>query len=653
MSIARKACKLSDAGSALAAYCMHFVRACLWVLLTAFSMSVQANPDQDRIIERGLYIEPSPGSLTIQQAVTQDYQPFGVVLNRGLTPTVRWLKLLVQAPAHGQEQLVLRVGPHYIRHIQLFEEKDGVWSSRSAGDHFPVTQNTCADNTYCFPVTVHAGVHNYFYLRIDTINGFFLTTRVMQPEALSDLMVKQQRNLGLESGVILAIAFWALIYYIRTRHSIVGVFFISEIVTLLFALSSAGILAELFFEKYVWLDNLMFNTLYIFRLMASLLVTNELIKQYDPPRWYGYYVKGVIAILCLELLALKLDSLTVLALNFNFLIVTLMPLVLVAVLPACKKMPAFHRRLIVGGALLMGALIWIDIFPLLGWVHPNLVSLPGNWGGVIIAFLLSIMVLSDVTQRRETYDREMKELQFMRARNQLETEQIKERSMLIDMLTHELKNPLATMRMAAGSLRSSLQKQTSDQSADSTDRIDSMIQAIANMNTVIERCVQVDQLDQKGFSPKFENFDVVELMQAMLVSLPELEVKRIDVRMQSSPFILRSDPNLFAIILANLLDNATKYSQPDSRILLELFDDSSVSAYSSRFILRVSNTVGDNDAPDPDSLFTRYYRGPYAHDKSGTGLGLYLVKSLCKIIGGAIRFDYKDHQAIFTVELKR
>ncbi len=651
--MARKACKLSDARTAYVVHAMQFLRACLWVLLTVFSLSVQANPDHDLIIERGLYIEPAPGSLTIQQAVTQDFQPFGVVLNRGMTPTVRWLKLLVQAPAHGQEQVVLRVGPHYIRHIQLFEEKDGVWSSRSAGDHFPVTQNTCADNTYCFPVTVHAGVKNYFYLRIDTINGFFLTTQAMQPDDLSSLMVKQQRNLGLELGVIFAIAFWALIYYIRTRHSIVGIFFISEIVTLLFTLSSAGILADLFFEEDVWLDNLAFNTLYVFRLMASLFVTNELIKQFEPPRWYGYYVKIVMAILCFELLALKLDFLTILALNFNFLIVTLLPLVLVAALPWCKTMPAFHKWLVVGGALLMGALIWIDIFPLLGWVHPNLVSLPGNWGGVIIAFLLSIMVLSDVTQRRETYDREMQKLQFMRARNQLETEQIKERSMLIDMLTHELKNPLATMRMAAGSLRSSLQKRSVEQSADSTDRIDSMIQAIANMNTVIERCVQVDQLDQNRFSPKFESFDIGDVVRPILASLPEIEIKRIDLRMQSSPFILKSDPNLFAIILANLLDNATKYSLPGSRILLEIFNDALVSEYASRFILRVSNTVGDNDAPNSDSLFTRYYRGPYAHDKSGTGLGLYLVKSLCKIIEGSIRFDYTDHQVIFTVEIKR
>lgn len=651
MSQLRKVLDVRHARHMSALHGIHFLCACLCLLLTAFSMSVQAKSGHDLILERGLFVESLPGSLTIQEATTQDYKPFGAVLNRGFTPTIRWLRILVQAPVQGAEQVIMRVGPHYIRDMQLFEQKDGVWSSRTSGDHFPVSQNTCADSTYCFPVTVHAGIENYFYLRIDTINGFFLTTQAMQPEPLVSLIVNQQRNFGLESGVILVIAFWALVLFIRTRHTILGVFFLSQIVTFLFTLSSSGLLANLYFEKHVWLDNLTFNTLYIFRLMASLLLTNELLKHFDVPRWYGYYVKGVVSILCLELLALKLDYLTLLALNFNFLLVSLMPLILVAALPGCLKMPRMHRWLLALGALLMGSLLWMDILPLLGWVRPDIVTPPGNWGGLIVAVVLSVMVLSDITQRRVIYDREMQELQFMRARNLVQTEQIKERSMLIDMLTHELKNPLATMRMAAGSLRRSLSNQPSHQSIDSTDRIDSMVQAINNMNTVIERCVQVDQLDQKGFSPKFELFDVSEVVQAILLSQPGAE--RIDWQRQSSPLMLSTDPNLFAIVLTNLLDNAIKYSQPESRISLELYDDLSSSENPALFILRVTNAVGENDAPDPESLFNRYYRGEYAHDKSGTGLGLYLVKSLCKMLGGSIRFDHKDQRVYFTVELKR
>jgi signal transduction histidine kinase len=398
------------------------------------------------------------------------------------------------------------------------------------------------------------------------------------------------------------------------------------------------------------MDNLSFNTLYVLRLMASLFLVQEFLRHHGAPRWFSFYVKGAVGILLLELFALKLGPVTLAALNFNFLLVTLMPLMLLLALPGCHQMPLTHKRLIALGALILGGLLWIDILPVLGWVKPDIVTVPGNWGGVIVAVALSLMVNSDITHRRIIYDREMQELQYLRARNLVESEQIKDRSMLIDMLTHELKNPLATMRMAAGSLRRSLGVLTTEQLTDSADRIDSMVQAINNMNTVIERCVQVDQLDQKGFSPKLEDIEIYQLVHSVLAS--QGETQRLEFRPQSSTLIFRTDPNLFAIILTNLLDNAIKYSEPDSRIMLEIEQIEALSVYPARLTMRVSNTVSQDGVPDSVSLFSRYYRGPYAHEKSGTGLGLYLVKSLCKILGGSIRFEHNDGLVHFTVELK-
>lgn len=630
---------------------MRLARALLWLLLTVLSIAAHANKEHDLIIERGLYVEPAPGKLTIEQALTQHYKPFANVLNREFSPTVRWLRLLVAAPQQGSENIVLRVGPHFIGDIQLFEYQQGAWTSRSAGDRFPVNQNACADNTYCFPVTIHAGVDNYFYLRIDTINGFFLITRAMTPEALSSLIVDQQRVFGIEFGVLLGICLWAFFVYIRTRHRLAGIFFISELVTLLFSLSSSGLLAELYFEDHVWMDNLSFNTLYVLRLMSSLFVVQEFLTHYGAPKWYKHYTKGALGILFLQLFALKLGHVTLAALNFNFLLVTLMPLTMLLALPWCHQMPTTHKRMIALGAFILGGMIWIDILPVLGWVRPDIVTVPGNWGGVIVAIALSVMVNSDITHRRIIYDREMQELQYLRAKNLVESEQIKERTMLIDMLTHELKNPLATMRMAAGSLRRSLGILTTEQATDSTDRIDSMVQAINNMNTVIERCVQVDQLDQKGFFPKFEDIDICLVVQVVLDSQPEAQ--RLEFRPSSSPLMFRTDPNLFAIILSNLLDNAVKYSEPESRIVLEIERMGALDVFAASLKMRVSNTVRQEGVPDSVSLFSRYYRGPYAHEKSGTGLGLYLVKSLCEILGGSIRFDHEDGLVHFTVELKQ
>ena len=84
---------------------------------------------------------------------------------------------------------------------------------------------------------------------------------------------------------------------------------------------------------------------------------------------------------------------------------------------------------------------------------------------------------------------------------------------MVDMLTHELKNPLAAIRMAAGSLKTTLLKLPQVQTFEANERIGSMIQAIHSMDTVIERCVQVDSLDQKKITPKSQELNMGDVLQ--------------------------------------------------------------------------------------------------------------------------------------------
>ena len=627
---------------------MFFARALLCLWLSVVACVAQAQEENNLIVSRSMFIEPAPGRLSIEQAISQDYQPFFGVLNRGFTPTIRWLRIQVQAPTHGTEQVVLRLGPHYISQIELFEQKDGVWTSRLAGDHYPATQNACADNLYCFPVTIRAGIQNDFYVRIDSINGYVMTTRALSAEALSRVVVSQQRMFGLELGVFLAICIWSCILYLRYRLALAGVFLIAQSTSLLFTLSSSGLLAEVFFQDHVWLDNLFFNVLYVFRLMTALWLSQSFSKAYEPQRWFGFYIKGTLGVLVLELLALKLGHITLIALNVNFLIVLTLPLFLLLAILGCRNIPKYHRYYLSLGCIALCAVLWSDIVPIFGFIKPDLVSAPGNWGGLVSAVVLSMMVFSDVTLRRSIFDRELQELQLMRARNLAEAEQIKERSMLIDMLTHEIKNPLATMRMAAGSLRRSLNRERTPESAESIERISSMVQAINNMNTVIDQCVQVDQLDQHGLIPNFQEVHVNEVIETIL-SRHE-DVSGIDLTLQPELF-LQTDPKLYSIILSNLIDNALKYSQPNSRITIEAFENTSTLADVPRCTFRISNLAAFDDVPDAESVFNRYYRGVYAHEKSGTGLGLYLVRSLCTLLGGTVRFEHQQSQIVFIVEV--
>lgn len=99
--------------------------------------------------------------------------------------------------------------------------------------------------------------------------------------------------------------------------------------------------------------------------------------------------------------------------------------------------------------------------------------------------------------------------------------------------------------------------------------------------------------------------------------------------------MLESDPFLVRTIVANLLDNALKYSPPDTRVDLHLQQRAGETA------MRVFNQPGAAGMPDPQRLFDKYYRSPGAHKQTGSGLGLYLVAGLAKRIGAAVR-DVSD-----------
>jgi signal transduction histidine kinase len=53
--------------------------------------------------------------------------------------------------------------------------------------------------------------------------------------------------------------------------------------------------------------------------------------------------------------------------------------------------------------------------------------------------------------------------------------------------------------------------------------------------------------------------------------------------------------------------------------------------------------------PDAGRVFDKYYRSLGARHQSGSGLGLFLVQGLLELMGGTVRFEARDGQAVFTM----
>ena len=110
-----------------------------------------------------------------------------------------------------------------------------------------------------------------------------------------------------------------------------------------------------------------------------------------------------------------------------------------------------------------------------------------------------------------------------------------------------------------------------------------------------------------------------------------------------------TDEQLLRTLLANLIDNALKYSRRDASITLRARPETRKGRNGILFV--VSNPPGAAGFPDPAQVFRKYYRAPAAHGKTGSGLGLYICEGFARMLGGELRYCPTDDTVAFSLWL--
>ena len=198
----------------------------------------------------------------------------------------------------------------------------------------------------------------------------------------------------------------------------------------------------------------------------------------------------------------------------------------------------------------------------------------------------------------------------------------------INAVTHELKTPVASIRLYLETLQT--------RSIDETKRKDFyriMLEDSDRLLETIEQILRTGRIGHSGRKPTLSRIDLAGLVEECvtrartLYSLPPDSLSY----QPGSPMMILADMDEVRAAVSNLIDNAVKYSGLNVNVSVKISatDEKHVS-------VRVCDQGPGIPQTELKAIFKRFYRarGPAAPRVPGTGLGLYIVRSVAKRHGG-------------------
>jgi signal transduction histidine kinase len=255
---------------------------------------------------------------------------------------------------------------------------------------------------------------------------------------------------------------------------------------------------------------------------------------------------------------------------------------------------------------------------------------------VELAGLLGRLVATAV-QNIRSYESERETVEELRRLSAL-------RADFVSLVSHELRSPMAAVIGAARTLEDRWRELTPEQRTSFLALIGDETNRLA---TLIGDVLDTSRIEAGTFSYSFTDVDVNELVKETVarVSLGQDEVTVL-AKVQGPLPRVRGDRERLRQVLTNLVENAVKYSQTGEEV--------SVVAVTNNGKVRVA--VEDHGPGIPRDkqgvIFEKFGRAHVGLGKPGTGLGLFIARSIAEAHGGRLDVRSAPGQgATFTLEL--
>jgi signal transduction histidine kinase len=246
-------------------------------------------------------------------------------------------------------------------------------------------------------------------------------------------------------------------------------------------------------------------------------------------------------------------------------------------------------------------------------------------------------LVGNAVQNIRAYDAEHRTAEELRRLSSL-------RADFVSLVSHELRSPMAAVIGSARTLQERWRELSPEQResflaliADETTRLSDLVADV----------LDTSRIEAGTFSYLFRDVDVDELVRET-VAAASVGQDEVEVRADVQTFLpaIRGDRERLRQVLTNLIDNAVKYSPAGAPVL--------VRAYASNGRLRVDVADRGPGIPREEQgvIFEKFGRANVGHAKPGTGLGLFIARSIAEAHGGTLTVLSEPEQgSVFSLEL--
>ena len=224
----------------------------------------------------------------------------------------------------------------------------------------------------------------------------------------------------------------------------------------------------------------------------------------------------------------------------------------------------------------------------------------------------------------------IKEAASQRALARLTLEQGK--SEFATIAAHQLRTPITAVRWAFEGLK------VSTLTEDQRQLVLKGSRAADGMSALASDLLDVDRINMGAFGYAKEPGDLRDAVKVAVTIASEAASERgtaIQANIADEPLRAEYDRGKMALVLENILDNAIKYTRKGGTITV------TGKKVDGRIVLRITDTGIGITTADAAHLFEKFYRGKDASlaAPDGSGLGLYIAKTIVEGHGGTLRIE--------------